>query len=335
MLPTLLWSNTNANTVQCHACAHACVLKSGMRGICGARLNQNGRLVSVLTDIVSTVQMDPVEKKPLYHFLPGSQTFSIGSVGCNFHCNYCQNCHISVIPKSGVISGRRVNAEALINLAVAKHAKSISFTYNEPTLSVELIQEVAERALAYQMPIVLVSNGFMSEDFIVLLRNYVHAVNIDLKAFSDKFYREYCGGRLKPVLDTLKRIKFDTSWWLEVTTLVIPDLNDSPEQIRECANFIKNELGDEVPWHLTAFHGAHKMQQHPSTSIDQLQLAWRIGKETGLRYVYMGNVSKVVGGNTYCPVCSELVVERSPWKIAVSPKGICRKCGAQIPGVWR
>ena len=290
--------------------------------------------MSVLTDIVSSIQMDPIEKKPLYHFLPGSKIFSIGSVGCNFRCSFCQNSHISNIPKSGVISGRRANAQTLVDMAVSKHAKSIAFTYNEPTLSVELIQDTAERSLAYQLPIVLVSNGYMSADFINLLRNYVHACNIDLKSFRDDFYREYCGGRLAPVLENLKRIRHDTGWWLEVTTLIIPGVNDSPEEITDCARFIHDELGCDVPWHVTAFHGAHKMQSHPSTTVDQLQAAWRIGKEVGLHYVYMGNVVQSVGVNTFCPNCSEVVVERSPWKITFSPKGRCRKCGTMIPGVW-
>ncbi|MCR5814940.1 MAG: AmmeMemoRadiSam system radical SAM enzyme [Desulfovibrio sp.] len=333
MLPTLLWAKGDTSSVECLLCAHRCVIKAGKRGICGARVNQDGHLVSVLTDLVSGVQMDPVEKKPLYHFLPGTKTFSIGSVGCNFHCRFCQNAHISNIPSSGMVSGSRTTAKALVDLALAKHAQSMAFTYNEPTLSVELIHETCERVLAFQMPILLVSNGYMSAEFCTLLRNDIRAVNIDLKSFRDEFYREYCGARLAPVLDSLKRVR-DLGWWLEVTTLVIPGLNDSPEELADCARFICEELGRDVPWHLSAFHGAHKMQNHPPTPVAKLQEGWAIGKEMGLNYVYMGNVMTSVGGNTYCPKCTALVIERSPWKVTYPPKGRCPNCGTEIAGIW-
>ena len=334
MLPTLLWSKLDGLSVRCELCSHGCAIKNGSHGICATRFNKDGRLMSVVTDVVSSVQMDPIEKKPLYHFLPGTKTFSIGSVGCNFHCSFCQNCHISVIPQSGLIQGRKTSSQALLDLARSKQAKSIAFTYNEPTLSVELIQDTAERAIPYQLPIILVSNGYMSKNCISLLRNSVQAINVDLKSFSDDFYREYCGARLAPVLDSLKRIR-DAGWWLEVTTLIISGVNDSQEELQQCARFIHDELGSDVPWHVTAFHGAHKMASHPSTSPEQLQVAWRIGKEAGLNYVYMGNVVNAVGGNTYCPSCSQLVIERSPWKISFPSKGVCPKCGTIIPGVWR
>ncbi|MCR4666973.1 MAG: AmmeMemoRadiSam system radical SAM enzyme [Desulfovibrio sp.] len=334
MLPTLLWSNTEGLTIRCSLCSHECLIKNGNKGICKARINKDGQLVSVLTDVVSSIQMDPVEKKPLFHFLPGTKTFSVGSVGCNFHCTFCQNNHISNIPQTGVINGRKANARTLLDLAQKQNAKSIAFTYNEPTLSVELIQETAERAKAYQLPVILVSNGYMSRACIDLLRHSIHAINVDIKSFSDAFYREYCGAKLAPVLDAVQYIR-DCGWWLEITTLVIPSVNDSPEELKQCARFIHDVLGPDVPWHVTAFHGAHKMANHPSTTSDQLQTAWRIGKEAGLNYVYMGNLASPVGGNTYCPSCKALVVERTPWKILFPPHGHCPKCGTPIPGVWR
>lgn len=333
MQPTKLWASLNGAQVQCRLCAHQCVIKNGGKGLCKTRVNQQGSLVSVLSDLVSGVQMDPVEKKPLYHFLPGTKTFSIGSVGCNFSCRFCQNAHISVIPASGRVQGSRTSAKGLVDLALSKHAVSIAFTYNEPTLSVDLIHETCQRALAYQLPVLLVSNGYMSAEFCKLLRNDIRAVNIDLKSFREAFYREYCGAKLAPVLDSLKRVR-DLGWWLEVTTLVIPGVNDSPEELADCARFICEELGPDVPWHLSAFHGAHKMQNHPATPLDKLQEGWAIGKEMGLHYVYMGNIMTTLGGNTYCPKCSGLVIERSPWKVTYPPKGRCPSCGTEIAGIW-
>ncbi|MBQ7738977.1 MAG: AmmeMemoRadiSam system radical SAM enzyme [Desulfovibrionaceae bacterium] len=333
MADTLLWLADNGG-VECLVCGHHCRLKPGMKGRCGVRINKDGRLISVVTDLVSSIQMDPIEKKPLYHFLPGSKVFSIGSVGCNFHCTFCQNHHISVIPKTGVINGRRTPPRNLVELAIHHKAKSIAFTYNEPTISVELINSVAEIAFAHKLPMVLVSNGYMTPDFLDLLENRIRAINVDLKSFRDDFYREYCGGRLKPVLESLKKIR-KLGWWLEVTTLIIHGVNDSPEEIRDCARFIRDELGVDVPWHLSAFHGAYQMVNHPATTLDQLQAAWTIGKEEGLHYVYLGNVGAAIGGNTYCPDCSQLVAERSPWKISFPASGTCPKCGKDIPGVWR
>ncbi|MBQ7584966.1 MAG: radical SAM protein, partial [Desulfovibrionaceae bacterium] len=208
-----------------------------------------------------------------------------------------------------------------------------AFTYNEPTISVELINETCEIAFAHHLPVVLVSNGYMSMDFLDLMGKSIQAANIDLKSFREDFYREYCGAHLKPVLESLKRI-YKLGWWLEVTTLVIHGVNDSPEEIRDCAQFIRDELSPDVPWHLTAFHGAHHMTDHPSTTLDNLQAAWSIGKEEGLRYVYLGNIGAAIGGNTYCPKCSELVAERNPWKISFPASGRCHNCGELIPGVW-
>lgn len=334
MLDAILWTKSGASSVECFVCGHHCRLKNGARGKCGVRINKNGRLVSVVTDLVSSVQMDPIEKKPLYHFLPGTKSFSMGSISCNFTCKFCQNNHLSVIPKSGVINGRRTMPDALVEMALQHKARSISFTYNEPTISVELVSDVSNIAQKRGLPCILVSNGYMSSDFINCLRHNINACNIDLKSFRDSFYREYCGARLQPVLDALIKIR-EVGWWLEVTTLVIPNVNDSPEEIRDCARFIKEELGEDVPWHLTAFHGAYKMQGHPSTTLDQLQAAWLIGKEEGLHYVYMGNVVVAVGGSTFCPKCSSLVAERSPWKINFPTNGRCPSCGFEIPGVWR
>ena len=334
MSETILWEKSGSLFVNCQLCAHGCRIKNGGKGRCGVRVNRNGKLFSVVTDLVSSIQLDPVEKKPLYHFLPGTKTFSIGSVGCNFRCTFCQNHHISVIPEDGIVKGKRTNSDAIIDLACRSAAKSIALTYNEPTVFVELLKECAEQAHVHQLPVIIVSNGFMSNAFFNLLGRHIQAANIDLKAFNNKFYEEYCGGKLQPVLDNLKRIK-ELGWWLEITTLVIPGVNDDPKELAAAARFIKEELGADVPWHLTAFHGAHKMSGHPATTADQLGVAWNIGKEVGLHFVYIGNVVHPVGTNTYCPSCGAVVCERRTWKISYPKNGLCPECGMQIPGVWQ
>lgn len=333
MLPSLLWRKTDSGRLECMVCSHHCVLKDGGYGVCKTRMNKNGRLQSLLPDVVSSIQIDPIEKKPLYHFLPATPVLSIGSWGCNFRCSFCQNDHISVIPKTGTIRGRRIDAQSIIELATANSCASIAFTYNEPTLSVELINETATRAVSSHLPIVLVTNGYMSHDFLELIGKNCAAMNVDLKSFSDDFYREYCGAHLQPVLDTLKALK-KTSIWFEVTTLVIPGINDSAEEIQDCANFIRDELGPDTPWHLSAFFGAHKMRNHPSTSPECLQKAWEIGKNAGLNFVYMGNIAHPTGSNTYCPDCGTLLVGRSRMQILIHSAGKCSNCGREIPGVW-
>jgi len=334
MLPTLLWEKLSSDIVQCHICSHQCSLKSGAFGKCRTRMNKNGRLQGLLGSIVTSLQMDPIEKKPLYHFLPGTQIFSVGSAGCNFRCDFCQNSHISVIPNNGFIRGERIDAYTLLSVAKSHGAASIAFTYNEPTLSFELINEVAQRVESFSLPLVLVSNGYMSSAFLDVVGKYISAINVDLKSFRDDFYKKYCGAHLEPVLTTLKALAA-SHIWLEVTTLLIPSLNDSSSEISDCAHFIKEELGENVPWHISAFHGAHKMLDHPSTPYETLQKAKDIGKKAGLHFVYMGNVVTQDGANTYCPHCQTVLISRSYQGIEVhAKKGICPSCGKEIPGVW-
>ena len=334
-MPTMLWDSPTGSDVVCHLCAHSCRLKKGDTGRCGVRANKGGQMVSMVTDVVSSAQMDPVEKKPLYHFLPGSKTFSIGSVGCNFHCKFCQNHRISRVSGSGVMPGKRVTPEGLLQVATKNKARSLAFTYNEPTTFFELVYATAGLAKLEELPVILVTNGFMSGECLTGLHNRVHAANVDLKSFSDAFYRNYCGGRLKPVLDNLKAVK-GMGWWLEVTTLVIPKVNDSENELRDCAKFIHDELGPDTPWHLSAFHGAFEMIDHPATSLSQLETAWRIGKEAGLHHVYIGNVASAMGGNTFCPGCGALVIERQGWQTKIHGRGgVCPKCGIVVAGVWK
>lgn len=331
----MLWEPLSGEDVRCRLCAHACRLKKGGKGLCGVRVNTGGELLSMVADVVTGIQMDPVEKKPLYHFLPGSKTFSVGSAGCNFQCRFCQNHHIARVPSSGVVPGRRITPDELTHLAEKQQARSIAFTYNEPTVFFEQVYETSALAQAMGLRVILVSNGFMGEDFLPSLRNRVDAINVDLKSFSDDFYRDYCGGRLQPVLDNLKTIRA-MGWWLEVTTLVIPGCNDSDAELRDMAAFVRDELGPDTPWHLTAFHGAYRMAGHPSTPLSRLEDAWRIGREAGLHFVYMGNAATAMGGTTFCPSCGAPVIERRGRQTRLlGGPGRCPACNAALPGVWK
>ncbi|MBQ9452275.1 MAG: AmmeMemoRadiSam system radical SAM enzyme [Desulfovibrio sp.] len=333
-MQAMLWSPNADGSVSCRLCVHRCRVRKGGKGRCGVRVNLKGGLVSLVNEVVTAVGMDPVEKKPLYHFLPGTKIFSVGSAGCNFHCRFCQNSNISQVPESGVVPGRRVTPEDLVSLAVTNRARSLAFTYNEPTVFFELVYQTARQAKEKGLPSVLVSNGFMSADCLRALHASISAANIDLKGFSDEFYRSYCGGRLQPVLDNLKAIKA-MGWWLEVTTLVIPGVNDTIDELKGVATFIHDELGADTPWHISAFHGAYRMADYPATPLPKLEEAWRIGRESGLHYVYIGNVRSAVGSTTFCSQCGAAVIRREGFEARVSGAlGECPSCGTVLPGIW-
>ena len=330
-----LWDSQPDGTVVCRLCAHRCRLRKGAKGICGVRVNMRGEMVSLVSKVVAAAAMDPIEKKPLYHFLPGSKIFSVGSAGCNFSCHFCQNNNIAHVPESGIVPGKRAAPEDLLALAQANRAQTMAFTYNEPTVFFELLNETAGMAAKKGIRSVLVTNGYMSKDCLSALSRCICAANVDLKSFSEAFYRKYCGGHLQPVLENLKAIK-KLGWWLEVTTLVIPGLNDGQAEMSELAAFIRDELGPDTPWHVTGFHGAHLMIDHPDTPLATLEACWRIGREAGLNYVYIGNTRSPLGSNTFCPECNALVIERNGYDTRVrGAEGKCPKCGVQIPGVWK
>lgn len=339
-MQALLWhalDGAHKGSVQCRLCAHGCRLKKGGKGLCGVRANINGNMVTLVGDVVTAINLDPMEKKPLYHFLPGTKTFSIGSAGCNFTCKFCQNSNIAHIPPSGIVPGKRAAPEDLVVLAQAKHVRSMAFTYNEPTVFFELAYETAGLATPRDIRCVLVTNGYMSEDCLLALSRRVCAANVDLKSFSDGFYRQYCGARLQPVLDNLKAMR-KLGWWLEVTTLIIPGVNDSTAELKEAAAFIHHELGAHTPWHLSAFHGAHLMADHPSTPLSKLEEAWKIGRQEGLHFVYIGNALSAMGSNTFCPQCGIMVIERQGYSVNMHTQkgapGVCPSCQTTLPGVW-
>jgi pyruvate formate lyase activating enzyme len=280
--------------------------------------------------------IDPIEKKPLFHFLPGSRSYSIATAGCNFMCLHCQNYDISEYPRRhhGKIPGTRRTPEDIVREAKAHRCATISYTYTEPTIFMEFALDTAHLAKAQGIRNVFVSNGFMTEESATAMAEVIEGDNIDLKSFQDDFYRKICKARLQPVLDNIQRLK-RLGVWLEVTTLVIPGLNDSEEELTEIAQFIKG-VGPEIPWHVSAFHPTHQMLDRPRTPAATLLKARDIGLEAGLRYVYTGNMPGQGGENTYCYSCGELVIERLGYAIKgfILQDGKCPKCQAAIDGVW-
>lgn len=333
-MEAMLWSAGEKGTVHCELCSHDCKIRDGAVGVCQVRANVKGKLVSLIRDIITAIQLDPVEKKPLYHFLPGTKTLSLGGAGCNFRCFYCQNHEIAHVNQKSTIPGRRLTPAAIVQLAEQNRSPSIAFTYNEPTLFFEQSYEAAALAKAEGFKTILVSNGFMSPAYLQSMSKRIDAANIDLKSFSNDFYHKFCKGRLEPVLDNLKRVR-ELGWWLEVTTLLIPGINDSPEEVRQIAEFIKTELGAEVPWHISAFHGAAHMLNHPSTPLFKLEEAWHIGVDAGLKHVYTGNAQTMLGANTVCPSCGRVLIERKGYSVRRRFKdGLCPGCQTAIAGIW-
>lgn len=331
-----LWEPLGEGKVRCDLCCHACVIVPGKRGLCGVRANVRGELHTLVGDNVVAVHLDPVEKKPLYHYRPGSMTYSLGTMGCNFACKFCQNASISRTPADkGQVGGTRTTPEILVDKAESLGAQSVAFTYNEPTVYFELMWETAGTAMARGLDCLMVSNGYQSKDCLAALYRRIRAANIDLKSFSEEFYRTRCKARLAPVLDNLKDM-VKSGWWVEVTTLLIPRCNDSPEEVRDIARFIRQELGAHVPWHISRFHGAHQMQSWPATTAASLEKAWLTGKEEGLHYVYVGNIGLGLGSDTLCPSCGAVCVTRQGFssRSLLKPGGACPKCGQAIEGIW-
>lgn len=335
-----LWKPLKDAAAQCRLCSHFCVIKPGARGLCGVRENQDGALATLVYALPAAVNVDPVEKKPLYHFLPATRTFSLGTMGCNLSCSFCQNATLSQPPRLGQkISGHRAEPAELVAAALDSGSRSLSYTYSEPTVFFELVQDTARLALAKGLKNILVTNGFMSSDCLEALGpgdgGLVQAANVDLKAFTEGFYRERCGARLAPVLKNLAHMR-RLGWWLEVTTLVIPGLNDAPGELADMAAFIKAELGPDTPWHLSRFHPDFKMLDRPVTPHETLLAAREAGRAAGLRFVYIGNASGPGFGDTLCPACKALVISRSGFQAEIRglADGRCRACGAGLPGVW-
>jgi pyruvate formate lyase activating enzyme len=335
MKEAMFYEKLDKNTVRCFLCAHHCLIKDGKRGICAARENRGGALYSLVYGKVISMNIDPVEKKPLFHFLPGSTSFSIAAVGCNFRCEHCQNFEISQYTKEhSDIPGQSVTAEAIVEAAKRNGCESISYTYTEPTIFFEFAYDCARLAHEKGIKNVFVSNGYTSAEATRTIAPYLDGNNLDLKGDND-FYKEICGARLEPVKETIRLMK-ELGVWVEVTTLIIPDHNDSEEGLRNIAEFIKS-VDPAVPWHVTQFYPTYKLTDKPRTPIKTLRRAREIGFETGLKYVYEGNVPGEGGENTFCPDCKELLIKRFGFSIIENKmkNGRCSKCGIEIEGVWK
>lgn len=332
-----LWEVISDNRVHCRLCRQFCVISEGECGLCGVRENRGGVLQTLVYDKVAALNLDPVEKKPLYHFLPGTQTFSFGTAGCNFSCAFCQNETLSQTPRTGGgVPGRHAAPDELVAAALRNQARSISYTYSEPTVFFELVRDTATLAVRNGLKNILVSNGFQSPACLEQLGPLIHAANIDLKSFTERFYKELCGARLAPVLENLKIMR-GLGWWLEITTLVIPGWNDTPEELRHIAEFIAQELGADTPWHVSRFHPQYRMSSTPPTPVTTLETALAAGHRAGLRYVYIGNVPGHEADNTNCSSCGSRLVERVGFSVAENniKDGRCLSCNTEVPGVWK
>jgi pyruvate formate lyase activating enzyme len=336
MKEAMFYEKLDEKKVRCFLCAHHCLIKEGKRGICYVRKNIDGTLYTLVYGRVVSMNIDPIEKKPLFHFQPGSTSFSIASVGCNFRCEHCQNFEISQYPKEheGEILGQHVTPEAIVEAAERNGCKSISYTYTEPTIFFEFAYDCARLAHKRGIKNIFVSNGYTTPEATKVIAPYLDGNNIDLKGNND-FYKKICGAKLDPVKETIKLMK-ELGVWVEVTTLIIPDYNDSEEDLRNIAEFIKS-VDPFMPWHVTQFYPTYLLTDKPRTPIKTLRRARDIGFETGLKYVYEGNVPGEGGENTYCHNCKKLLIKRFGFSIIENmvKDGNCSECGADIKGMWK
>ncbi len=329
-----LYDKLDDQWVRCHLCAHRCRINEGKRGICSVRENRGGTLYTLVYGRTVTRHVDPVEKKPLCHFYPGTRAYSIATVGCNFHCQWCQNANISQMPReTGLIVGESASPEEIVAAAKRSGSRSIAYTYTEPTIFFEYAYDTAKLAHEEGLANIYVTNGFMTEAMLEAFDPYLDAANVDLKAFRDETYRQYVGARLQPVLDSLKKMK-ELGIWVEVTTLVVPNVNDDEEELRDAARFVAQELGPETPWHVSRFFPGYQMRHVSPTPVTTLRRALEIGKEEGLRYIFVGNIPDEA--NTECHVCGELLIRRAGYRILashVAPRQVCPNCGTPVAGV--
>ena len=320
--------------VECKLCAHFCQISNGKRGICKVRENREGILYSLVYGKAISSALDPIEKKPLYHFYPGSNTFSLATVGCNFRCLNCQNNSISQLPgERREITGEELSPQSIIFEAKRYNCGIIAYTYTEPTVFFEYAYDTSKLAQKEGMRNVFVTNGYISQEALRKINPYLDAANVDLKSFRKDFYKKVCGAELEPVLKTLRLMK-KLGIWLEITTLIIPTLNDSHEELKQIAAFILT-LGEETPWHLSRFYPTHKLRKPPPTPLETIHRVREIGLKAGLRYVYAGNVPGDEGENTYCYHCGKLLIRRYGYQIKELSltEDRCKYCRVKIDGV--
>ena len=322
------------NKVQCELCPWACRIDPGKRGACQARENQNGKLVSLVYGQVAAFHNDPVEKKPFFHFLPGSQAASIATAACNVSCKFCQNYELAH-RKPEEVASVRYTPENIVLAAQQAGSQSIAYTYNEPVVFTEFMMDIATAGKASGLFSVVVSNGFIREKPLRDLCKVIDAYKVDLKAFTESYYQDIVGGQLKPVLDTLVRLK-EEGVWTEIVYLLVPTYNDSDKELKEACRWIRSNLGPDVPLHFSRFYPTFKLNNLPPTPVSILERAYQIGLESGLQYVYMGNVPGHPGENTVCPNCGKVVIDRTGFHINQNliQNNQCSFCSHPIPGFW-
>jgi len=331
----MLYKKLSDNEVRCHLCSHYCRIKSGDFGFCGVRQNLDGILYSHVYGVSAANHVDPIEKKPLYHFLPDTLAYSIGTVGCNFHCGFCQNWQISQAAEQSreqQYYGLPVPPEKVVEKAILSRCQSIAYTYTEPTIFFEYAYDTSRVAHEHELLNIFVTNGYMTDKALESIKGRLDAANVDLKSWSDKYYRDTCSGRLKPVLNSIRRMK-ELGIWVEITTLLIPGENDGRAEVEAIAEFIA-EVDVDMPWHISAFHPSYKFMGHRSTTVEMLEQVREIGHRTGLHFVYLGNVQ--ADNDTVCPGCGRTLIKRRAslvGKIDLE-NGHCPECSTVLPGVW-
>jgi len=327
----MFWKPLSKQIVQCFLCPHHCIIAPEKTGVCGVRKNEHGKLFSLIYQACSSIAVDPIEKKPLYHFYPGSQVFSLGSVGCTFRCDHCQNYNISMAHPED-LSLRELPAEQLAGVALGHGCRGVAWTYNEPTIWHEYTLEAAKAVKKAGLYTVYVTNGYIEDGPLKEIAPYLDAMNVDVKAFHPEFYQKICKAKLAPVLHTCEHAK-NLGIHLEVTYLVIPGLNDAAEEIKEFCHWIRETLGADIPVHFSRFHPDYKMTDLAATPLPTLLACRTIATEAGLRFVYLGNIGHGDYDNTYCPSCKNLLVERYGFSANIKglAQGKCSKCGTLIP----
>jgi pyruvate formate lyase activating enzyme len=330
----MLYDKLKNDKVQCNLCAHNCKISNSKFGICGVRQNINGKLFTLVYGETISSHIDPIEKKPLYHLVPGSGSYSIATVGCNFKCEFCQNWQISQSNKknSNGLGGYPMTPEDIVQNALERNCRSIAYTYTEPTIYFEYAFDTARLAKEAGLYNIFVTNGYMTKEALETINPFLDAANVDLKGFTDDFYRKMCKAKLKPVLDSIKLMR-KLGIWVEITTLIVPEQNDSDEELNGIAKFIAS-VGSEIPWHISRFHPDYKYTDSIPTPIDTLRKAQKIGKKHGLHYIYLGNVHE--GLDTKCKKCGEFLIRRAYMGVNKDyiKNGLCPKCGTKVDGIF-
>ncbi len=334
-VPSILATPLPDGSVRCGVCAHRCLVRPGRRGICGVRENRGGRLLTSAYGAVVTARADPIEKKPLFHVDPGSIAWSIATPGCPFHCTFCQNWEIAQGPRLGLdLPTKPMPPAGVVTEALRAGARSIAYTYVEPTVFLEYALDTGRLAREAGLRNLFITDGYATPEAVALLAGVLDAANVDLKSFDDAFYRRLCGARLAPVLEAIEAMH-RAGIWLEVTTLVIPGHNDGDAELRALTRWLIETLGPSVPWHVSRFFPAHRMRDTPSTPDATLLGAAAIGREAGLRFVYVGNAPHLGLEDTTCPGCGRLLIERAGYRARshLTRQGACPGCGRPLEGL--